>query len=47
MIFGVYLVSNIGNPSRLTLNESLISGLVGEVMFAVAIRYSMELVLIS
>ena len=35
MICGVYLVSNIGNPPRLTLRASLISGLLGEALFGV------------
>ena len=35
MICGVYLVSNIGNPSRLTLRASVKSGLIGEALFGV------------
>ena len=35
MMCGVYLVSNIGKPPRLTLSALLLSGLVGEVLFGV------------
>ena len=35
MMCGVYLVSNIGKPPRLTLSSLLLSGLVGEALFGV------------
>ena len=35
MMCGVYLVSNIGSPPRLTLSALFLSGLVAEVLFAV------------